>query len=73
MDNNQSFQKENDLSVVLCGQAGQGIQTVEHLLTRILKLAGYNVFATKEYMSRVRGGMNSTQIRVGSKPVRAAA
>jgi len=41
-----------------------GIQTVEFLLTRILKLAGYNVFATKEYMSRIRGGTNSTEIRV---------
>ncbi len=60
------------VSVVLCGQAGQGIQTVEHLLTRILKLAGYHVFATKEYMSRVRGGVNSTQIRIGSVPVRAS-
>jgi len=60
------------VSIVLCGQAGQGIQTVEHLLTRIFKLAGYNVFATKEYMSRIRGGMNSTSIRVGSGPVRAS-
>jgi 2-oxoglutarate ferredoxin oxidoreductase subunit alpha len=58
-----------DLSIVLCGQAGQGIQTVEHLLTRIFKLAGYHVFATKEYMSRVRGGTNSTEIRVSSGPV----
>ena len=58
-----------DLSIVLCGQAGQGIQTVEHLLTRIFKLAGYHVFATKEYMSRVRGGINSTEIRVSSGPV----
>lgn len=63
---------KNDISIVLCGQAGQGIQTVEFLLTRILKLAGYNVFATKEYMSRVRGGSNSTEIRISSKAVRAA-
>jgi 2-oxoglutarate ferredoxin oxidoreductase subunit alpha len=59
------------VSIVLCGQAGMGIQTVEGVLTRMLKLAGYNVFATKEYMSRVRGGNNSTEIRVGSKPVSA--
>ncbi len=58
-----------DLSIVLCGQAGQGIQTVEYLLTRIFKLSGYNVFATKEYMSRVRGGINSTEIRVSSGSV----
>ena len=69
MDNNLSFQKKNDLSIVLCGQAGQGIQTVEYLLTRIFKLAGYNVFATKEYMSRIRGGTNSTEIRVSSGSV----
>jgi 2-oxoglutarate ferredoxin oxidoreductase subunit alpha len=60
-----------DVSIVLCGQAGMGIQTVEGILTRMLKLAGYNVFATKEYMSRVRGGNNSTQIRVSSRPVSA--
>jgi 2-oxoglutarate ferredoxin oxidoreductase subunit alpha len=63
--------KADDVSIVLCGQAGMGIQTVESILTRMLKLAGYNVFATKEYMSRVRGGNNSTQIRVSSRPVSA--
>jgi 2-oxoglutarate ferredoxin oxidoreductase subunit alpha len=61
----------SEVSIVLCGQAGQGIQTVEFLLTRILKIAGYHVFATKEYMSRVRGGANSTTLRVASGPVRA--
>jgi len=49
-----------------------GIQTVEFLLTRILKLAGYSVFATKEYMSRIRGGTNSTEIRISSESVRAS-
>jgi len=63
------FIMRKDLSIVLCGQAGQGIQTVEYLLTRIFKLSGYNVFATKEYMSRVRGGINSTEIRVSSGSV----
>ena len=63
--------RADGVSIVLCGQAGMGIQTVEGILTRMLKLAGYNVFATKEYMSRVRGGNNSTQIRVCSRPVSA--
>lgn len=60
-----------DLSIVLCGEAGMGIQTVEALLTRILKFSGYNVFATKEYMSRIRGGANSTELRVASQRVAA--
>ncbi len=71
MEENSIPQTNQDISIVLCGQAGQGIQTVEYLLTRIFKLTGYNVFATKEYMSRVRGGLNSTQLRVCSEPVRA--
>ncbi len=61
----------DDISIVLCGQAGQGVQTVEYLLTRLLTLAGYHVFATKEYMSRVRGGVNSTTIRVSDHEVAA--
>ncbi len=65
------METRRDMSIVLCGQAGQGVQTVETLLTRILKTAGYHVFATKEYMSRVRGGANSTTIRVSGKRVSA--
>ncbi len=60
-----------DVSIVLCGQAGQGIQTVDSLLSGICKRTGYNVFSTQEFMSRIRGGANSTQIRVSSKPVSA--
>lgn len=60
-----------DFSIVLCGQAGQGVQTVENILVHVLKLCGYHVYATKEYMSRVRGGMNSTEIRVSSSEVAA--
>ena len=60
-------QKKDEVSVVLCGEAGQGIQTGEQILARCLKLSGFHVFATKEYMSRVRGGSNSTQIRISSK------
>jgi 2-oxoglutarate ferredoxin oxidoreductase subunit alpha len=47
---------KDDISIVLCGEAGQGIQTIEYVLTHLLKLSGYNVFATKEYMSRIREG-----------------
>ena len=71
MNNNLSSPKNDDISIVLCGQAGMGIQTVEYLLTRIFKLACYNVFATKEYMSRIRGGTNSTTVRIFSEPVQA--
>ncbi len=61
----------DDVSIVLCGEAGQGIQTVEQMLVRILHRSGFHVYATKEYMSRVRGGSNSTEIRVSSHRVAA--
>jgi 2-oxoglutarate ferredoxin oxidoreductase subunit alpha len=63
--------QKNSISIVLCGEAGQGIQTIEAFLTRIFKTAGYHIFASKEYMSRIRGGSNSTEIRVSSQPVAA--
>lgn len=64
-----SFRK--DVAIVVGGQAGQGISTIESTLTMILKRSGYHVFTTKEYMSRIRGGSNTALIRVGSRPVRA--
>lgn len=65
------FLFQEDVSIVLCGEAGQGIQTVESILVQAVKLGGYNVFSSKEYMSRVRGGENSTQIRVSSNRITA--
>lgn len=61
----------DDLSILFCGEAGQGVQTVESLLTRFIKQCGYHLFSSKEYMSRVRGGSNSTSIRISSEPVSA--
>jgi len=58
-----------DVSIVLCGEAGQGIQTVEKILVSILKLSGYFVFSAREFMSRIRGGSNSTEIRISDEPV----
>ena len=61
----------NEISIVFAGAAGKGVQTVEGILLSVLKSEGYPVFASKEYMSRVRGGSNSTEIRIGSKKLRA--
>ena len=60
-----------DISIVISGAAGQGVQTVEQLLVGILKMSGFNVFATKEYESRVRGGTNSTELRIATTRVAA--
>lgn len=66
-----TYRWDGDISIVLGGAAGRGIQTIEQGMTRLLKRAGFHVFASKEYMSRIRGGSNSTQIRIASHPVAA--
>jgi len=71
MNDKPLLRLKEDVSIVLCGEAGQGIQTVEHILTQTLKLSGYHVFSTEEYMSRIRGGSNSTAVRVSSNRVSA--
>lgn len=59
--------KQDEISIVLCGDAGQGIQTIEKLLSKIFHQAGFFIYATKEYMSRIRGGSNSTTLRISSR------
>jgi 2-oxoglutarate ferredoxin oxidoreductase subunit alpha len=61
----------HELSILLAGEAGAGINSTESILTTAIKKDTRNFFATKEYMSRVRGGTNSTTIRVSSKRVAA--
>jgi 2-oxoglutarate/2-oxoacid ferredoxin oxidoreductase subunit alpha len=60
---------KDDISIVLAGEAGQGIQSIESILTKVLKKDGYYLFSTKEYMSRIRGGVNTTEIRISSKRI----
>ncbi len=62
---------KDDVSIVLAGEAGQGIQSIESILTKILKKDGLCLFSTSEFMSRIRGGVNSTEIRVSSSRVAA--
>ncbi|WP_212505791.1 2-oxoacid:acceptor oxidoreductase family protein [Anaerotalea alkaliphila] len=56
------------LSIVLSGEAGQGVQTIEAFLMEAISHR-YHVFSTKEVMSRVRGGNNSVEIRISGEPV----
>lgn len=62
---------QGELSLVICGAAGQGLQTVEAMGSRMFKRHGLHVFATKEFMSRVRGGNNSSQLRLSVREVSA--
>lgn len=56
-------------NILIGGSAGQGMDTISTLFERILKKSGYNVYTTKDYMSRVRGGHNFIQIRFGDEEI----
>lgn len=59
-----------DYNILIGGSAGQGMDTVSDFLEKALKKKGLYVFSNKDYMSRVRGGHNYTQIRFGvSAPI----
>ncbi|QQS61208.1 MAG: 2-oxoacid:acceptor oxidoreductase subunit alpha [Candidatus Moraniibacteriota bacterium] len=63
--------KKKDISIVLGGSAGQGLQTVEKIIAMFFQQEGIHVFSTSEYMSRVRGGSNSVEMRIGEIPRKA--
>ncbi|MGM0499252.1 MAG: 2-oxoacid:acceptor oxidoreductase subunit alpha [Bacillota bacterium] len=56
-----------DFNIVIAGEAGQGLKTVEAMLTKTFSSHGYYLFSTKDYMSRVRGGHNFMQIRISDE------
>jgi 2-oxoglutarate ferredoxin oxidoreductase subunit alpha len=53
-----------DAKIRIAGEAGQGVQSAGELLTSAFHEMGLNVFATQSYMSRIRGGVNSYDVRV---------
>ncbi|MDA8124869.1 MAG: 2-oxoacid:acceptor oxidoreductase subunit alpha [Deltaproteobacteria bacterium] len=60
-----------ELNIVIGGEAGQGAYSVELELTETLSRLNVYFFATKNYMSRVRGGHNFHMIRIADHPVEA--
>lgn len=53
-----------DFSIMVAGEAGQGVQTIGIILARAFAQSGCHVFADQDYESRIRGGHNFFRIRV---------
>ena len=60
-----------DISIRICGQAGQGIQSISSAMGKVLIRHGYYVFINNDVESRIRGGHNFDQVRVSHEPVNA--
>lgn len=58
-------------TINIAGAAGQGMQTIGFLLSKVLIRNGLTVFAVQDNQSRIRGGHNFFSVRVSEKPVMA--
>lgn len=58
------------ISIILSGEAGQGLMTIESLLAMAIR-EKYYLFTSPEFMSRVRGGNNSIELVLSFEPIAA--
>ncbi len=61
--------KKTDVTLLIGGEAGQGLVTLGQLLAKSLVQAGYSILVTQSYESRIRGGHNTYAIRVSTEDV----
>lgn len=72
MADNQKYKRTCDVTIRIGGEAGQGMKVISGLLGKSFLRQGFWVFNHQDIMSRIRGGHNYSQIRIGSSPVRAS-
>ncbi len=58
-----------EFNYLVGGEAGQGVQTVGALLSKIMARYGLYVFSDQDYESRVRGGHSFFRTRISQVPV----
>lgn len=61
----------NTFNIRIGGEAGQGLVSIGSILMRAAAREGWYLFAHQDYESRIRGGHNFFQIRLGSSPLAA--
>jgi 2-oxoglutarate ferredoxin oxidoreductase subunit alpha len=63
--------RENSLTILIGGEAGQGLATIAGILCKALVRQGYHIVVTQDYMSRIRGGHNTFAIRISNQKIHA--
>ncbi len=61
--------KQNDMTVVIGGDAGQGIQSTGKGFVQALTKSGLFPFGRQDYRSRIRGGHNFYEIRISDEQI----
>ena len=60
-----------EAGILIGGEAGQGVQSVGFILSKIFSRGGYFVYSDQDYESRVRGGHNFFRVRVKESKISA--
>ncbi|UQZ88894.1 2-oxoacid:acceptor oxidoreductase subunit alpha [Deltaproteobacteria bacterium Smac51] len=59
----------DSLTIVIGGEAGQGLATAGELASRLLTRTGYNFITYQGYHSRIRGGHNTYALKICQSPL----
>ena len=59
----------NNMTFKIGGAAGQGVESSGAGFAQALALGGLHIFGLQDYMSRIRGGLNSSLVRVHERPL----
>ncbi|MEE9514763.1 MAG: 2-oxoacid:acceptor oxidoreductase subunit alpha, partial [Candidatus Brocadiales bacterium] len=60
-----------DFKIKIGGAAGQGMQSICHILSHAFSRNGHHVFSVQDYQSRIRGGHNTSTVRIRDEYVTA--
>ncbi|MGB9598586.1 MAG: 2-oxoacid:acceptor oxidoreductase family protein, partial [Minisyncoccales bacterium] len=60
---------KEEKTILIGGQAGQGIAFTSHLLAKAFSRLGYFVFVYRDYQSLIKGGHNFNVIKISPSPV----
>src|SRR3989339_737248 len=58
----------NDVEIAIAGAAGQGMQSISFTLGKTFTRQGFFVYVYHDLMSRIRGGLNASILRVKNAP-----
>ncbi len=61
-----------DYTILVGGEAGQGLATTGGALAEVFSKIGFNVITHEDYMDRIRGGHNFNQIRFSDHEISAS-
>lgn len=71
INNNEEGNLSLDFKIKIGGAAGQGMQTIGHTLSHVFARGGYQTFLIQDYQSRIRGGHNTSTVRIRDEYVSA--